>query len=175
MIKNIKEIVNFPVYMLASKPLPNDLIAAIDACNGDSQNDNINTVIALIPDWFAEELKEIGLTAVDTIPLQISVGSILFDLYVQHITPPKAPLANALFVKRRSEIAEILDSDEFEVPKEVFDTSKAVLMEDSLWNKARISAVYQKSESEGIAFEIKASGVSSYKEIMNELINAFLG
>lgn len=174
-VKNITESVSYYVYQLASSPLPKDYIDALDRYIKVPSDDNRDVVVISEPEWFTKELNKLGFKAYDKCPVSVKLGSVIFDLYCQGSIPPKAPIANALYVKKRAEYADILSQDEFEVPDEVKDSAKVILTNDDKWDESAVSSTIVTANGEDVFMTMKASSIYSFRKILSELLNVFMG
>lgn len=77
----------------------------------------------------------------DSIKVSISVGSLLFDLYLAGTKAPSAPLLKRAHEKKLNEYSTILLKDEFEVPSEILEVAKKTMENEELWDSLHVTVL----------------------------------
>lgn len=135
-------------------------------------------VIDTTPEWAQAEVTKHGCESLaDFVPLKLTVGTVLFDLWRPTVSVPAAPLAAALLNKKISEYATLLSSDEYEVPGDVLAAAEKVLSDEEKWKTSVLSAQIDISEDRKEYTNVRGSiltDVREYHPILAEIINLFV-
>lgn len=126
-VKNVNQTIPAQAILL----LPPGLIPPEFAKSGDERDLGPEAKAALL-----------GLGAklpTDLVPVTLSLGTLLFDIYYSAQTAPDAPLRKALFEKNRQDFAVRLSGDSFELSDQEIEDIELVLDEDDKWRKVGIT------------------------------------
>ena len=179
MVKNISETVKVPASFLVdgfqglSAEAKEKVIlisqkqALSEAENKELDASEIAEVVALLPDKMKADLAHIGaMLPSDQVALTMRLGDFLYHVYAFNVKPTAAPLAAKRHEKRIMELAEILDKDEIDVPKEVLDVTEAVLSDDKKWQATQFGALLTVDGSNKY-IGLSAFGASIFKKVLD--------
>jgi len=130
----------------------------------------------LLPPALKEELKALGVSSlVDELPLELSLGSFLFEIIMTGRVAPQAPLKLALFQKQTQELATRLQEDTITVTPEDLQLVKAVLDDDVKWAKVQVNATIKLAKAIRESVTLTPNGVSMFGDILAAAIDIFEG
>jgi hypothetical protein len=170
-MKNIKESIKFDAYMLLSNNPPVEYMKLLEAYFINPNDETQAALKQAEPRWMTQEFEAMKIEAHKPVNVTMTLGSVLFDLYIQATikNEPKAPLAKVLYLNKRNDYGKLLSSDEFEIPQELRDLIKDTLLDDAKWDATNLSATLDN----GVELNIRAVGLQAYKQIMTELIQIY--
>lgn len=142
MIKNDIETVRFPAANLCTELTPPEIKKLmVDAVQQGEPDAFRAQIISKLPEQLAKQLAGLGVeTPYDLVGVNIKLGNMLYDMYVQATPIPTAPMSQMALRKRVQEQAERLDADQFELTDDVLGCARRTMNDDALWNQLKPSA-----------------------------------
>ena len=168
MIKNVNQVVKFPVSTIITSPLSEEIRGLLPrAIKGD---EDANAEIALKIDPRAQkEMAFYGCSNLtDTIDIKMTLGGLLFDVYVHANQEPASPMAKHIWRKRIQELADTFDKDEFVVPDYAKGCLQRVLLSDDEWKKVSFNVsfpVVEEGKEVLRFFSLNHSGAQFFKQV----------
>lgn len=187
-MKNIQESINFPAAGALGLQIPEEALKLnqtyVDLLKEDKK-DEAEKVLEEIKSYYTDEIKQtLAKFNIDShlelIKVNITVGEVLFSIYISNVTEPTAPLQKAVFGKKTQELADLLMKDEFEMTKELESLVKDVLENDEKWEKTAFNAyVILKEQTEDQKEErfyigLNSNGVGFFGKVLQEIINHYM-
>lgn len=181
MAKSIEQTVKFPLCWV----LPVTDKFQSEECNkatnelikSRNQGDDTEAKTALLATYTQEEkdlLNQFGVELhIDQIPVTITLGSLIFDIYTAETKQPEAPLAKAAFARKIQELAAQLNQDEFTLAADVHNTVAKVLSDDEKWSKSKFSAAVRAANGEEAYTTLSHVGVQYFGQIIEACLDIF--
>lgn len=115
----------------------------------------------------------------EVLELRLKLGHVLFELYEKGTPKPDAPILLRSYNKRMQELADVLNSDEFEIPDDVKSAALDIMSDNDKWKSFGASAYVQKihedDKKEVRSISINHKGVEFFDKVLNELTNILVG
>ncbi len=176
-IKNISQTIRVRASRLLSGKITPELSEAISAYaieqDPDQKAQKKEAAKALIDNHMAAELKYLSVDLpIEPLMLTQKVGNLLYDIYLSHITEPKAPFAKAIWQKKNQDYAHKLDQETFEVPEEVRQVCYKAMADEDLWKKtvSWITFPTKEIDSEGKSVhrtaQVSCDGITQFESLL---------
>lgn len=187
-MRNVSQLVSFPAASMTQAELPEDikamcisLVTAQDLTE-DQIRERRAEILSAMPEQLKKELSFYGAELpTDKIQVGMKAGTLLFDAYIAATKQPEAPLAKHLHKKRVMELAEMLNSEEFEVPEWAVPGIKSVLEDDQAWKRLQPTAWIEvgtnseTGESQKKHFTLTSQGANFFSDVLSAAIQAVGG
>lgn len=186
MVKNISETIKVPASFLVdgfqqlSSEAKEKVIlisqaqARAKAENRELDASEVSEVANLLPEKMRADLANVGaVLPSDQIALTMRLGDFLYHVYAFNSKPPQAPLAIKRHEKKLLELAEILDTDEFEVPKDVLDVVESVLSDDKKWESTQFGALLKVDDANKY-IGLSSLGASIFRKVIDTTSTLFV-
>lgn len=173
--KNIKQICKFPAKSLINAQTPQEIIDKINivksTTHGAEQEQALSQIAETLPQNLKSELTALGVKLpTDEVILNVSLASLLYDLYTNNLKVPEAPFKQKALEKRLQELASDIDKDEFEL-KEVYTRQMINNLCHKDFNAALIFTAWvdlpEGSDPKQLYTRINGTGVKFFGTIVN--------
>jgi len=132
---------------------------------------NKKEFFSLIPDEYKVQFNQIGITLpTETIDITLTLGDFLFDIIVESIPKPTAPLKLAAYNKGIGDLAERLLAPEFELTESELEAVRKVMDDDVLWSKVKVDAEI----NGGKTLALSQAGISIFDKVVQGAVNIFV-
>jgi hypothetical protein len=153
---------------LANKENVECLKKAIENPTTQNKKDFFN----LLPDEYKNHFNQIGIMLpTETVDITLTLGDFLFDIIVESIPKPTAPLKLAAYNKGIGDLAEKLLAPEFELTESELDAVRKVMDDDVLWGKVKVDAELNNS---GKTLVLSQTGISIFDKVIQGAVNIFI-
>lgn len=128
---------------------------------------------ALSPKALADYLALGARLPSDMITVEMSVGSLVFDLYQSTAVPPKAPLAVALFSKRVQKMATDSQKEEFELDDSLLAQLRKPLEDETLWNTLDLTLTTTVA-GQKVFFRVNHNAAMYFPKVLEAALTLFI-
>ena len=135
--------------------------------NRDLNAEEIKGLTDLLPDKMKAELATIGaVLPYDQIELSMRLGDFLYHIFAAHSKPSQAPLALKRHEKRLMELAETLDKEEIDVPRDVVELVGSVMGDEEKWSVTQFGVLLT-VEGEKKYLGVTSVGASIFRKVVD--------
>jgi hypothetical protein len=106
----------------------------------DIQAELEDNLRSFFDEQYLKTMESLGArTPAESIQVSMSLASLVFDLYVNTVVAPTAPLAKAIFQSKVNKLAESMDSEEVSFDAETLKVIRKPLEDEAMWEKLNLT------------------------------------
>lgn len=177
-VENVEQTLTVPAsFFLNEIPEPNRVaigtyLTAVSSDEKQSEDVMESLKVAMmegLQDESVKMLESLGAKLPsDMIDITMSLGSLLFDLWIESSEKPSAPIKVALYNKKNMEYAALLSAkgDDFAIPKDVLAAAKVVASDDEAWAKSQAMITI----GNGATLQVTSKGAEMFGEVLTKLV-----
>jgi len=179
-IKNTKQTSNFQVARLIVNQIPKEQIDEINLVlsnyQGEEQTAKLLEVAAKFPESLQKELASYGCKLpMEFVACSMTTGSFLYDLYLNNLAMPEAPLNRKALEMKVMRLAEECQKEEISLPQWATDQISKNLQDESLWSGPEgcvLTLTYTVDGQEKVA-KVNKTALNQFPVVISEVLAVF--